>query len=82
MNREVIEQARPYDGTPPEEWELLGMRQNPHCRFRYYRDKNGNISYTIQRMKRDNMRIALHEEEGITYAKKVYMGPRRSCRRA
>lgn len=82
MNRQEVEQAKEYSGIPPEEWALIGMRENVHCRFRYYRDGNGNIWYTVQRMKRNYMGIATHEEEGMTYARKVYLGPRRTRRKA
>lgn len=82
VTQNVVENARLYDGTPPVEWELLGMRQNQHCRFRYYRDRQGANWYTVQRLKRDHMRIALYEKEGLAYAKKEYTGPRRARRKA
>lgn len=81
MLKEIADKARPYDGTVPEDWVFLGMKQNQACRFRYYKDAAGQYWYTIQRIRRDYMQMAVREEDGMTYARNVYTGPRRKRRR-
>lgn len=80
MDRKVIETARHFEGTVPEGWILLGMKENSICRFRYYKDGTGAYWYTAQRMKRNYMQLTVREENGMTYAKNVYTGPRRKRR--
>lgn len=80
MDRKVVETARHFEGPVPEEWTLLGMKENNICRFRYYRDAAGQYWYTAQRMKRNYMQLTVREENGRTYAKNVYTGPRRKRR--
>lgn len=81
MEKEVIQKARIFEGTVPTDWELVGISENHVCRFRYYRDTAEQYWYTVQRMKRSYMQMAVREEEGLTYARNVYTGPRRKRRR-
>lgn len=81
MNKEVMQKAKHFDGQAPAEWELIGMTENHACRFRYYKDVTGQYWYTAQRIKRNYMQLSVREEEGLTYARNVYTGPRRKRRR-
>lgn len=81
MRKDVIEKARHFEGTVPAEWELMGMTENHVCRFRYYKDTTGQYWYTAQRLKRSYMQTSVREEDGLTYARNVYTGPRRKRRR-
>lgn len=81
MNKEVIQKAKHFEGQAPTDWELIGMTENHACRFRYYKDATGQYWYTAQRIKRNYMQLSVREEEGLTYARNVYTGPRRKRRR-
>lgn len=81
MNKEIVENAKCFDGQAPAEWELIGMTENHVCRFRYYKDTTGQYWYTAQRLKRSYMQTSVREEDGLTYARNVYTGPRRKRRR-
>lgn len=73
MNKEVIDQAIHFEGNVPEEWELLGVRENAKYRFWYYRDLEGNCYFTSRRIERPVGYFELREDEGKRlFAKKVY----------
>lgn len=81
MNKEIVQNAKCFEGQAPAEWELIGMTENHACRFRYYKDTAGQYWYTVQRMKRSYMQLSVREEDGLMYARNVYTGPRRKRRR-
>lgn len=81
MKKEVVQKAEHFEGVVPAEWELIGMSENNACRFRYYKDAAGRYWYTVQRMKRNYMKLSVREEDGLTYARNVYTGPKRKRRR-
>ena len=80
LEKEVREQARPWDGPVADDWEFVGMASNQWNYFRYYRTPDGAYYFTAQR-KRERYRFQyeVREEEGKTYAKRI-MPKRRAPR--
>lgn len=51
IGKEAMENARYFEGDPPEGCELAGMRENAWCRMRYYRDREGHYWFSSQRLR-------------------------------
>lgn len=75
MDREIMEKARFFEGTPPDSWMLVGVRENRKYRLRYYRDPEGNYWCTNQRLRQEPLRYEVREDEcRRTFARPVYPG--------